>query len=167
MDKRKDLAMAVGIALLGLLIVVLGSQITLGRIRDPIGSRALPMMTGGLILAGGLFLAGRRLLRWNREPVMIPTEGTPDEPKASASTVRALSVWALCFVYLCLLSTVGFVLLTPLLLVGLLWLMGVRQPVRLGSLSLIAVAVLFGIFGIALHVRLPLGPLDPYLGHIG
>jgi putative tricarboxylic transport membrane protein len=167
MDKRKDLTVAVAIALLGLAIVVLGTQINLGRIRDPIGSRALPVITGALILAGGLFLAGRRLVRWRTDPTVVAAEGTSDEPDVPASTARALVVWVLCFAYIALLERVGFLILTPFLVAILLWIMGVRRPVRLGLLTVGAVVVVFGVFDLLLGVRLPLGPLDPYIGYIG
>jgi len=167
MDRRKDLTVAVAIALLGLAIVILGTQINLGRIRDPIGSRTLPIITGVIIMTGGLFLAGRRLVRWKADPTIVPAEGTRDEPDVPASTVRSMVIWALCFTYVALLETVGFLILTPFLLVVLLWIMGVRRPLRLGLLTLGAVAVVFGIFDVLLGVRLPLGPLDPYIGYIG
>jgi putative tricarboxylic transport membrane protein len=167
MDRRKDLVVAAAVALLGLAIVVLGTQVNLGRVRDPIGSRTLPVVVGALIVAGGAFLAGRRLVRWRSEPDVVPAEGTVDEPDVPASTGRSMLVWALCFGYALLLQSVGFLILTPVLLAALLWIMGVRQPVRLGIVTLGAVAVIFGVFDVVLGVRLPLGPLDPYIGYIG
>jgi len=167
MDRRKDLAVAFGIAVLGLTIVVLGTQINLGRIRDPIGSRTMPILTGCLILAGGLFLAGRRLVRWSVDTTVVPAEGTRDEPDVPASTARSMTIWALCFVYILLLSTAGFLILTPFLLATLLWIMGVRQPLRLGLVTVATVVVIYGVFDVVLGVRLPLGPLDPYIGYIG
>ena len=167
MDRRKDLTLAVAIALLGLAVVILGTQINLGRIRDPIGSRTLPIIVGVLIASGGLLLAGRRLARWKTESTIVPAEGTRDEPDVPASTARSMVIWVLCFAYVALLETVGFLILTPFLLATLLWIMGVRRPLRVVLLSLGAVAVVFGIFDVLLGVRLPLGPLDPYIGYIG
>jgi putative tricarboxylic transport membrane protein len=165
MDKRKDLAMALAIAGLGLAIVVLSFDVPIGRVRDPIGTRTLPIVVGALLAAGGLALAARRLARWRREPTEIPAEGSPDEqPDRPASTWRALAMWGLCFGYVALLSSAGFLILTPLLIAAGLWLMGVRQPVRLAAVSLVPVALMFWLLAIVLNVRLPLGPLDPYLG---
>jgi hypothetical protein len=164
MDRRKDLAVAAAIAALGLAIVILGMQVSLGRIRDPVGSRTMPVLTGVLILAGGLFLAGRRLMRWRREGVIVPAEGSQDEPEVPASTLRSMSVWALCFGYVLLLSRLGFLILTPILLAALLWIMKVRSPLRLGLVTVGAVAAIYVLFDLAFGVRLPLGPLDPYLG---
>jgi putative tricarboxylic transport membrane protein len=164
MDKRKDLAVAVAIALLGLAIAILGTQVNLGRVRDPVGARALPIAVGVMICVGGLFLAGRRLVRWSRDATIIAAEGTEDEPSVPGSTLRAVSVWALCFAYAALLSRVGFLIGTPVLLAVLLWIMGVRRPLRLGLVTVLAVAVIFAIFDLVFGVRLPLGPLEPYLG---
>jgi putative tricarboxylic transport membrane protein len=167
MDRRKDLAVAVAIALVGLAIVVLGTQVNPGRIRDPIGARTLPIITGALIFAGGAFLAARRIVRWRVESTVVAAEGTRDEPAVPASTARSLTVWALCFLYAILLAPVGFLILTPILLGILLWIMGVRSPLRLTLVTVGAVAVIFGVFDLVLGVRLPLGPLDPYVGYLG
>lgn len=167
MDRRKDLAVALAVALLGLVIVYLGTRVNLGRIRDPVGSRTLPIITGALVAAGGVYLAGRRLVRWRTEPTVVPAEGTADEPEVPASTLRSLIVWMLCLGYAILLSSIGFLILTPILLATLLWIMGIRQPLRLALVTVGGVVLIFGVFDIVLGVRLPLGPLDPYLGHLG
>ena len=164
MDKRKDLAVAAAIAVLGLVIAILGTQVSLGRVRDPVGSRALPIAVGLLIFAGGVFLAGRRLVRWRSDETILPAEGSQDEPGVPASTLRAISVWALCFAYTILLARVGFLILTPILLAVLLWIMGIRKPLRLGLVTVIAVAVIFSVFDLVFGVRLPMGPLEPYWG---
>jgi putative tricarboxylic transport membrane protein len=167
MDRRKDVAVAAAITLLGLVIAILGTQINLGRIRDPIGSRAVPVVVGLLIMAGGLFLAGRRLVRWRTESTIVREEGTSDEPDVPAHTLRSMVVWLVCFVYVLLLGTFGFLILTPFLLVSLLWIMGVRTPVRLAVITVLGIAFGYGVFDLLLGVRLPLGPLDPYIGNLG
>jgi hypothetical protein len=164
MDKRKDLAVALAIAALGAAIVVLSFDISVGRIRDPIGTRAMPIIVGSLIFAGGAALAARRLVRWRREPRLLPPEGSTDEqPDLPASTWRAVAMWALCFGYVWLLPAAGFPLLTPVLIAAGLLLMGIRQPVKLAAVSVLPVAFLFWLLDLVLNVRLPLGPLAPYL----
>lgn len=164
MDKRKDLALALAIAAAGAAIVVLSFDISVGRIRDPIGTRAMPMIVGGLVCAGGAALAVRRLGRWRRDPVVVPAEGKADEqPPFPASTWRALAMWALCFGYVWLLGRVGFLILTPVLVAAGLLLMGWRRPVPLVAVSVVPVGLLFWLLNLVLNVRLPLGPLEPYL----
>lgn len=155
--------MALAVACLGAALVVLAQDISVGRIRDPLGTRAMPTIVGGLIAAGGGFLAARRLVRWRRESAFVAAEGSEDTPGFAGSTARAMAVWGLCFGYVLLLPDLGFVLLSPPLLAALLWVMGVRRPVPLLGVSLITVLVLYGLFGEILNVRLPLGPLEPYL----
>jgi putative tricarboxylic transport membrane protein len=165
MDKRRDLAVALVVAGLGAAIVILAFDVPIGRVRDPIGTRTMPIVVGALICAGGVALAVRRLLRWRQDPVEIPAEGAEDDqPDRPASAWRALSMWVLCFGYVALLSRGGFLILTPLLIAAGLWLMGVRQPVRLVAVSLVPVALMYWLLGIVLNVRLPLGPFEPYLG---
>jgi hypothetical protein len=163
-DRRKDLAVAVGVAALGVAMVILAFDIPIGRIRDPIGTRAMPIVVGGLIFAGGASLAVRRLARWRRESTVVKADGSTDEqPELPAATWRALAMWGLCFGYVALLSTVGFLILTPVLIGAGLWLMEVRRPVRLVVISVVPVALMFWLLHIVLNVRLPLGPLAPYL----
>ena len=164
MDRRKDLAVALAIAALGAAIVILAFDISVGRIRDPLGTRAMPIIVGSLILVGGAALAARRLLRWRQEPTMVTTEGKADEqPSLPASTWRAMVVWGLCFGYVVLLPSAGFLLLTPPLIAAGLWVLRLREPVKLVLISVVPVAALFWLLSIVLNVRLPLGPLAPYL----
>jgi hypothetical protein len=164
MDRRKDLVVALAIAALGAAIVILAFDIPVGRIRDPIGTRAMPVIVGSLIFAGGAALAARRLLRWRHEPTMVDTDGKADEqPSLPASTWRAMAVWALCFGYVVFLPGAGFLLLTPPLIAAGLWVLRLREPVTLVLISVVPVALLFWLLSIVLNVRLPLGPLAPYL----
>lgn len=164
MDKRKDLALALAIAAIGAAIVGLSFDVSVGRIRDPIGARAMPIIVGSFLCAGGIALAVRRLVRWRSDPVVLPDEGKADEqPTLPASTWRALLMWALCFGYVALLPRGGFLLLTPLLIAAGLWLLQVRQPVKLVLLSVVPVGLLYWLLVVVLQVRLPLGPLAPYL----
>lgn len=164
MDKRKDLVVALAIAAIGAAIVILAFDISVGRIRDPIGTRAMPMIVGSLIFVGGAALAGRRLVRWRRDPTVVPAEGSTDEqPGLPASTWRAVAMWALCFGYVWLLGRVGFLILTPVLIAAALLLMGIRHPVKLAAVSVAPVALLFWLLYLVLNVRLPMGPLEPYL----
>lgn len=164
MDRRKDLAFAMAIAVLGAAIVVLAFDVSVGRIRDPIGTRSFPIVVGTIICVGGLALAIRRLLRWRREPAVVPAEGSTDEqPRQPAFTWRAMAMWGLCFGYVVVLGRAGFLLATPALIAAGLWVMGVRQPVKLVTVSLVPVALIFWLLHIVLNVRLPLGPFTGYL----
>jgi hypothetical protein len=95
---------------------------------------------------------------------MVDTDGKADEqPSLPASTWRAMAVWALCFGYVVFLPGAGFLLLTPPLIAAGLWVLRLREPVTLVLISVVPVALLFWLLSIVLNVRLPLGPLAPYL----
>ncbi|MCW2700966.1 MAG: hypothetical protein JWQ45_2501 [Blastococcus sp.] len=163
MDQRKDLALAVAIAFSGMAVVVLALQLPLGRVRDPVGPRTLPALIGGLIVLGAVVVALRILRRWRSVENTVEAEGTEDTEGFPASTLRAMSVWAALFVYVLLLRPLGFLILTPPLLAVLLWIMAVRRPVPLVAISALTVVALYLLFVTLLHVRLPMGPLQPYL----
>jgi hypothetical protein len=163
MDQRKDLALAVAFGLFGAAVLVIALQLPLGRIRDPIGPRTLPAVTGGLIVAFACVVAFRIVRRWRSDGNIVPGEGSSDLPGFPASTLRAMGVWAVLFCYVLLLDAVGFLLLTPVLVAVLLWTMRVRRPLKLAVISILAVAAMYLLFVTLLGVRLPMGPLQPYL----
>ena len=59
--------------------------------------------------------------------------------------------------YLLLLPVVGYLVMTTLYIVGLCLLLGIRSPVIITFYTVILVGVLYGIFGMWLHVSLPTG----------
>jgi putative tricarboxylic transport membrane protein len=163
MDQRKDLALAVAIGLFGVALVVLALQLDLGRIRDPIGPRTLPALVGGLIAVGSLIVVLRILRRWRSVEHTVEAEGTEDTEGFPASTLRSMAVWAVLFGYVLLLKPLGFLILTPPLLAGLLWIMRVRRWVVLIAISVFSTVALYLLFVTLLGVRLPEGPLQHYL----
>ena len=54
MDKRLDLAVAVGVALLGMFILITSRDIRTGSLPDPVTSRGLPNIAGALLVIGGI-----------------------------------------------------------------------------------------------------------------
>jgi hypothetical protein len=164
MDKRKDVAFALAIAVFGLVLVVLSRQVTVGSLRDPLGPRLLPTACGVLLFVGGAGLAVRRLVRWKELPVVVPAEGaSEDVADYPASTWRAMTVWLACFLYAATLERAGFMLLTPVLVAVLLWLLHLRNVVQLAVISVVSTLALYGLFDVLLNVRLPHGPLSGVL----
>jgi putative tricarboxylic transport membrane protein len=159
MDKRKDVAVAVAVMVIGTVMIVAAQLLPPGSIRDPLGPAAMPTAVGVLLVAGGAGLALRRLVAWRTTPVLVPDEGSEDIDRYPSSAPRAILVWAVCLAYAILVNFVGFLILTPLLLAGLLWTMRFRRVIPVILISLIATAVMYGLFDMLLNVRLPHGPL--------
>ena len=68
-------------------------------------------------------------------------------------------VLGLMLAYALLMPRLGFLLATPALLGGVIWLLGVRRWPTLVAAAAGITAALYVIFGRALHVLLPMGPL--------
>lgn len=159
MDKRKDVAVAVGVMVIGAVMIVAALLLPEGSIRDPLGPAAMPIAVGVLMVVGGAGLALRRIVVWRSTPVLVPDEGSEDIDRYPASTRRAMLVWGSCLAYAILVNYVGFLILTPLLIAGLLWTLRFRRVVSVILVSLIATALMYGLFDVLLSVRLPHGPL--------
>lgn len=62
-------------------------------------------------------------------------------------------------VYALLLPSLGYLIATPLLLGTVVWVLGLRSLPRAAAAAVGMTAVLYVVFGKALHVLLPMGPL--------
>lgn len=82
----------------------------------------------------------------------------PSRPPAIRLGIFA-SVLVLLVAYVLLLPRLGFVLATPPLLGAVIWLLGLRNWPSLAGTALGLTAGLYVVFGRALHVLLPMGPL--------
>jgi hypothetical protein len=162
MDKRGDLAMALGFVLLGATICYLASGFRVGVFPDPVTPRGLPYLTGGFMVVAGLFLAARRILSWSALPgTLVVSEGADDEPGYPASGLRAAAIIALVFLWVWLLRSVGYLLISPPILAAMLWLMDVRSKLILIGFSIGFPLAVWVIFSILLKIVIPLGPLTP------
>lgn len=159
MDKRIDVAVAAGVSVIGLVMLVAALLLPEGSIRDPLGPHTMPAVVGGLLVVGGIFLAMRRLVVWRSTPVQVPEEGSEDLENYSASAPRAFLVWGICLAYAILIGYVGFLILTPFLFAGLLWILHFRKVLPVVLISALGTAAIYGIFDVILLVRLPHGPL--------
>lgn len=162
MDKRVDLLLALGLAGLGIFICYVASGFRVGVFPDPITPRGLPYITGGFMILAGIVLVIRRILTWSALPgVLVVSEGTDDEPDHPASAWRAAGIMALTFLWVWQLRSVGYLLLSPIVLFGMLWLMNVRSKLALILFPLGFSLIVWIIFSVLLKIIIPLGPLMP------
>ena len=167
MDKRVDIALAVGIALLGFFFTIASRSVREGQVPDPFTSRGLPITAGALLIICGIILAVRQLLHWSELPGnLVPEEGQVDEEGYPASWVRAFSIIVLSVLWEWLLKPLGFLLVTPPYLLLASWCMGVRSWKKLIGFSIIYTVVSWAAF-VAMGVRLPLGPLTHFALSLG
>jgi len=168
MDKRVDLVLAIGVALVGAIMLMTSHVIRRGPIPDPIGTRGLPNITGLFLIIGGIVLAVLQLLHWSDLPGhLVPEEGQEDEKGYPASWVRAISIILLSWVWVVLLNPLGILIITPLCLVAGSLLMGEREWGKIIGFSLIFSVSNWVIFGPLLGIRFPLGPLNHWAVSLG
>lgn len=163
MDKRRDVAVALGVSVIGAVMLIAALQLPPGSIRDPLGPTFMPAVVGGLMVIGGIALALRRIVVWRSTPTEVPNEGAEDVENYPSSAPRAFLVWGICLAYAILVNYVGFLILTPFLIASLLWTLHFRRKLRVLLISLIGTAAIYALFDIVLLVRLPHGPLTGIL----
>lgn len=168
MDKRVDLALALGVVALGASAVWIATGFRIGNYPDPLTARGLPYILGGFMVAGGLVMAGRRLAGWRQLPGnLVVSEGSEDEPGHPARSWRAAAVMACSFFWAALLHPAGYLIVTPLALFGMMLAMDVRSVRRLITFPLGFTLLTWLTFAQGLNVALPLGPLAPLARKLG
>jgi len=168
MDKRMDLAVAVGVAIVGALMLIGIRGMRRGTVPDPVTSRGLPILVGVFLAIGGIVQAVRQLLTWRVLPGhLVPEEGQEDEKGYPASWVRAISIILLSWIWGVFLIPLGILIITPLCLVAGSLLMGEREWGKIIAFSIIFSFANWVIFGPLLGIRFPLGPLNHWAVSLG
>ncbi|MDQ7843410.1 MAG: tripartite tricarboxylate transporter TctB family protein [Armatimonadota bacterium] len=146
--RRADLAIGVGLLLFSLFYAQQSFLIRRGFASDRLGPAFFPRL---LALALGI-LAVLLIVR------ALAGRSDPSRPPAIRIGVFA-GVLALVVVYALLMPRAGFLIATPLLLGSVIRILGLRDWTTLIGTALGITAVLYLVFGRALHVLLPMGPL--------
>jgi hypothetical protein len=168
MDKRVDLAVIVAIVLLGAFFLIEAGGIREGTLPDPITSRGLPKIVGIFFIIVGSILTVLRLLTWSALPGnFVPAEGSTDEEGHPASALRAFGIAMAALLWVWLVSALGYLFVTPLFMVALSLVMGVRSRVKIIGFSAIYTLGTWVIFSLILKITLPLGPLAAYFRSLG
>ncbi|MFZ5943232.1 MAG: tripartite tricarboxylate transporter TctB family protein [Bacillota bacterium] len=163
MFKHNDYIVGIVSILLGLLIIAQGEMIE-GQIVmsiDPAGPTALPdlmayiMIIIGIVLVGGSLYANKALLE------------RPKKKKVQDLFAEYKAVIYSCLVsvlYAALLNTIGYLIMTPILIAALLWIVQIRKISSLVKISVTMTAILYTVFALGLQVKLPLGLFEIFLG---
>jgi putative tricarboxylic transport membrane protein len=168
MNRRIDLAGAVGVCLLGAFVLVHSLTAPTPSVQnDAIGVWGFPMFLGGLLAVLGLTQSIRtfRDLRATG-PIGIP-EGTEDEEGHESSGLRALGFMAGLLLYLALLKPVGFVIMTPIAIYVSLWAMQMKGWVKRTIFAVAFTVLAFFCFAEIVGVPLPVGPLTDLFLELG
>jgi hypothetical protein len=146
MTFRTDHAAGAAFMLLGLAVLVLGSDLPMGRLSMP-GAGFVPKLVAVLtILLGGLIVIG----------------GRASPPFSSLDWSDSRHAWTIVLttaIGVTLYTVIGFVITMGLLLLALLVVAERRNVVRATVFSLVVVILVFGLFDKLLKAPLPSGPL--------
>jgi putative tricarboxylic transport membrane protein len=169
MDKRIDLVIAICFILYGLFLIVVASQFPAGLVTDLITAYGMPYLTGGFLIVFGGILVTVRIATWSALPgnLVISEADKEDEEGYPASWKRAFSIIFLALVVVLLLDSLGYLIATPLFLIGTVWLMGVRTWKRLFLFPILFALATWYVFSQVLGFLIPLGILEETARSLG
>ncbi len=146
--RRADLVVGVGLLAFAGFYFQQSFSILRGFASDRLGPAFFPRLLALVLAAMALALIVRAL------------SGRSDRSPLPAVRMTLL-FWTLGLLaaYALLMPKVGFLVATPLLLGAVIWLLGLRQWATLAASAVGLTLVLYTVFGRALHVLLPMGPL--------
>ena len=168
MDRRYDLAIVLVLIAVGVFVIAVARTIPAGLHRDAVGSRAFFFGVGILFFVGGFILATQRIVRWRaQKDHMVPMEGTEDEEGQPVSALRPAIIVGISIAYVALFNPLGYLLSTPLFIVGALAVLGERKWWRLILLAVSFTVIFYIIFAQVLNTRMSVGPLAPLFRELG
>ncbi|MGH2399651.1 MAG: tripartite tricarboxylate transporter TctB family protein [bacterium] len=146
--RRADLAIGTGLLVFAIVYFQLSFAITRGFASDRLGPAFFPRLLALTLAVLAMVLIVRA----------VSGRSDPSRPPAIRVGVF-LGLLGLLVLYALLLPHLGFVLTTPVLVAGAIWLLGLRQWGSLAGTAVGVTAVLYLVFARTLHVLLPMGPL--------
>ena len=158
MDTRVELVVLLAMVALGAAIIYIASGFRIGSFPDPVTTRGLSYVTGGYLIVAGLYLSIRRLLTWSAIPGKYTlSEGNEDERSHPASSLRAFTIMGLAILWAVSVKPIGFLIVTPIVLISVVWMMDVRTPGKLVGFPVVFTLATWLVFSQLLGVRLPYG----------
>lgn len=160
MDKRADLLLALVVLVSGPFYYVWAGELPRVRMGDPLGTDGLPRALAVGFTLAGLWLVGSQAVRWRAIAGWVaPDEGEEDEAGYSVSLARLALVMVGMLAYVYALPLLGVAIATPLFIVAGLMILGDRDWRLLVGVAVGLTVVVYLTYGVALGVRLPMGPL--------
>lgn len=168
MDRRYDLAIALLAIAFGVFVIAVARTIPIGLHKDAVGPRAFFFGIGVTFVLGGCIVATQRLRYWKaQKDHMVRSEGTDDEEGFPASFLRAASVIGISFLSIFFLEALGYLISTPLFIIGAMLLLGERNWKMVISLAVGFTALFYVVFGQWLDVSIPVGPFTALFRNLG
>lgn len=159
MFERNDRYLGLGCVILGVFAYMAASQWKVMVGSDPAGPGGIPkILSVGIAVIGVILIAGSYLMKNQQK----------DKPLFTRKELMiAVSLTAICLVYILVLPYIGYLLATPLFIASILLSLGSRKAKSILLISVIATLVLFLMFYSVLKVNLPLGFTLPFIKSLG
>jgi putative tricarboxylic transport membrane protein len=159
LDRYGELALAVGVVVLGALVLWKTGEIRLTPVSSRVGPRVIPYIVGAGLVVTGCWLALDVLRgRLARPEVGEDAEDVDVSLPTDWTTVGIIAVSLA--VYLFLIERAGFIIASALLFVGAAFGMGSRRILRDVAIALVLAVGAYVLFTRGLSLRLPKGWLD-------
>lgn len=158
MFNREDALVGIASVLLGIFVLFVAGTFNENTALDPAGPGGVPTILAWCILIIGIIhIIGAYLApKSNDDKKAFFT-------KEFENAKPVLRITVVCALYIFLLEYIGYLIATPLLIIGIMWTINVRNIKSLILTSVVTTLVLFLVFGIALKVRLPMGFFENFL----
>lgn len=158
MFKREDALVGIVSVILGIFVLVVASTFHETTTLDPAGPAGVPRILAWCILIIGIIHVIGAFLT----PKSSNGKKT-DWAKEFQDAKPILQISVVCAAYLALLEFIGYLICTPLLIMGIMWVIKVRNIRSLLVTSVVTTIILFLVFSVALNVNFPMGFLKGIL----
>lgn len=163
MDSRADRWIGVALITIAGVWAWLTARLDNPEMPGTVGPRVFPFLLSGLLAVLAIFLiaGARRAGGANREAAAAAQGGraVPTDPLEREWVAIPVTLGVL-IAYVYLLPTIGFLLLTPfLMLISIKWLLGERSWIRAVAVSIGVSLTVYFVFGKIFSVPLPVGKL--------
>jgi len=121
-------------------------------------AKQFPQLVGGVTV---IFLLWDLAVGfWKGKKERDSGEVTEKKPGPSAFVIKRWLILGISLtIYVLLMPTFGFLLVTILLIASLLWFFGVRKPLTIVIYTVVTVGTIYGVFAKVLYVPLPPGTI--------
>lgn len=156
---RNDRYLGLGCVILGIFAYISATKWRVMMGADPAGPGGIPKILGtGIAIIGVILIAGSFLMKDKRKEKPLFTR---------KELIITVALIAICLTYILLLPHLGYLVLTPLLIAGILLALGSRKVKSILLISVVSTVVLFLLFYSILKVNLPLGFTETLIEGIG
>src|SRR5215470_12388899 len=155
---RAETALAACIIIGALIYLWADAALPPTRIGDPLGPKAFPALVGGGLILSGILLLLETWKKW-RSAEFAATATRTELPldRRRQLTLCAMVAWTAIY-YLCF-DSIGYLIATPIFLLGLLSHFHRRHHVANAVVAVGFTAIVYALFTLLLGVPLPTGPL--------